>query len=534
MLFFVAGLMVFNACKEDEVFERTRLFQPVLQNEEGLMSVENTIIVEMGKMKEAESYIVEVSRDSFVTTDYSFEVDTNYFVIDEARVGEELLWFTIYQIRVTAIADSDEFDSKPSLLGSVRTQKFPSNQGVPTQFDILDTRAKVFWTPIGQPITTVKVFSIDDLRLDNPLSVFDVSDEERDSSEVIVTDLEPETQYQIAIYSGDEIRGWEIYTTRAALEFGDSEVIDLTVSDTLTNLSTVLANAPDGAFVLLDGAVVYEASGYVFSGGLNFVAGYSFVQSMPTIDCSSNFNIEDGATIGDITFTGISFKGDFGSNYVFNLDLSGSIDKISFESCTIHSLRGVMRMKGGEGTLGEYRINDCVVDSIQGYGVMTVDIETWSVGDFILSNSTFHRCQSFLVSRSASNSITIDACTIHEAPEEGRQIFRWRGGAGNDDVANGVKIHNTIWGHGWNMADEEDYGIKGTEGMANTVFDIKNTYATSLFSMYSNEIPAMPSFLYDGLPADLWADPINSDFNIIDNAFQGKGDSGDPRWRVGL
>lgn len=49
------GLVVISSCKEDdEMFDRTRLFRPVLI--EDLYAEENTIIVNMGKMKEAVSY----------------------------------------------------------------------------------------------------------------------------------------------------------------------------------------------------------------------------------------------------------------------------------------------------------------------------------------------------------------------------------------------------------------------------------------------------------------------------------------------
>lgn len=534
ILFFFAGLMVFNACKEEQDYPRTRLFQPVLNGEEGLMSIDNTIVVELGNMKSAESYFVEVSRDSFITTEYAFEVDTNYFVIDENLVGEALLWFTIYQVQVTAIADQEEYNSKPSLLGSIRTQKFPSNMGVPGAFDATDVRARVFWTPVGKPITGIKVYAITDERLNTPLAEFEVNDEDREAMVRIIDGLSPETQYQIAIYSGDELRGWEIYTTKPALELGEN-VIDLSGSTNPDTLAAALATATEGTTVVLEGGKTYNAGGFAFDKSIHFVSGYSFVQALPTIECGTNFNIVEGANIESITFQSIVFTGDFGGNYVFNIDVSGTIGEIAFESCRIHSLRGIARMKGGEGNIGLYQLNDCVVDSINGYGVLSVDTENWSVGDIVLSNSTFSKIQYFLVSRSNSNSLTIDACTLNEVPDVGRQMFRWRGGEGKNDILNGVKIHNTIWGHGWDMDGEEKYDVKGYDGLPNTVIDIKNTYATNDLVFNDSPLPAFPSFLYNGTAAQLWVDPyVTLDFNINDNAFAGKGDAGDPRWRVGL
>ena len=88
VLLFTAIVVVFSCKKDETVYPRTRLFQPVLN--EDLYSEDNTIIVNMGKMKEAQSYYFEVSRDSFLTTDYTFESDTNYVIIDRQTVGEDL------------------------------------------------------------------------------------------------------------------------------------------------------------------------------------------------------------------------------------------------------------------------------------------------------------------------------------------------------------------------------------------------------------------------------------------------------------
>jgi hypothetical protein len=526
--------VVFSCTDDDEVFPRTRLFQPVLN--EDLYSVENTIVVNLGKMKEAKNYKIEVSRDSFLTIDYSLDTDTNFIVLNSETVGEDLLWFTVYQVRATAFADDSQYNSLPSLLGSVRTQKFPSNLGTPTYFDVLDTRARVFWTPAGEPITKIKVFAGDDLRLENPLSEFDVTEEDRLANEKIVNGLSGSMEYQIAVYSNETLRGWELYSTRPPLVSGDN-VVDLTMIDTVVNLAAVLPDFADGSVIMLEGGKTYLAGGYAFDKSVSFIAGYSFTPALPVIDCSSNFNLNEGSAIDYVTFKDIHLTapGGFSSNYVFNIDKSGSIGEIKFESCVIRTLRGISRMKDGTGTLDKYTFNDCKVDSINGYGVLSVDKNSWKCNDILLKNSSISKCQYFLVSRNNSNSIVIDACTINEAPEKGRQLFRWRE-AGQDEVTNGVSIVNSIVGHGWNMTGETDYLIDGFDGMANTTWIITNTYTTSDFGygVGKDEIPGFPSFLYPGTATDLWVDPYNANFNFKDTGFAGKSNSGDPRWRIGI
>jgi hypothetical protein len=495
----------------------------------------------MGKMKEAVKYKIEVSRDSFLTTDYTFETDTNYFIINKELVGEDLLWYTIYQVRSTAFADDTQYNSLPSLLGSVRTQKFPSNMGTPTYFDVLDTRARVFWTPSGAAITKIKVFAGDDLRLENPLSEFDVTAEDRLAQEKVVGGLTGSTTYQIAIYSDATVRGWEVYNTRPPFVSGDN-IVDLTGIDTgMVNLAAVLPDVEDGSIILLEGGKTYLAGGYAFDKSISFVAGYSFTPALPVIHCTSNFNLADGGNVGYITFKDIELTSPnvdgFNGRYVFNTNVSANIGEIKFESCRIHNLRGILRMKdAGPGVLDKYTFESCVIDSIKDYGIITVDRNDWMCNDISIKNSTISKVIMFMTSRNNSNSIVIDGCTINEMPEKGRQMFRWRE-SGKDNVTNGISILNTIWGHGWNTTPgETDFLVDGFDGLANTNWIITNTYATSDFGYAEgkDEIPGFPAFNYSGTVEDLWTDPGNSVFDFKDTGFAGKSNSGDPRWRIGL
>jgi len=530
----IAGLITMDACKKEEIYPRTRLFQPVLN--EDLFSVENTIIVNLGKMKEARQYTIEVSRDTFLTIDYTVKTDTNYLVINKEAVGEDLLWFTLYQVRATALADDAGYNSLPSPLGAVRTQKFPSNMGTPTYFDVLDTRARVFWTPSGQPITSIKVFDAADVRLIQPILEFDVTDDDRVAAMKIIGGLEASSSYQIAIYSGETIRGWELYATRQPLVSGDN-VVDLTGIDTVVNLANILPDVSNGSVILLEGGKTYLAGGYAFDKSVSFISGYSFTPALPIIDCNLNFNLSDGSTVDYVTFKDINLTATdngFGSRYVFNIDKTGFMGEIKYESCVIHAFRGLSRVKDGSGTLDKYTILDCKIDSIKDYGILTMDKNTWICNEITIKNSTISKAIMFLTSRNNSNSITIDGCTFNEMPEKGRQMFRWRE-AGNDNVLNGITISNTIWGHGWNTTGDADYRVDGYDGMGTTNWIVLNTYTTSDFGYVvgKEEIPGFPSFLYAGPALQLWTDPYNSIFNFKDTGFAGKSDSGDPRWRIG-
>ena len=51
---------------------------------------------------------------------------------------------------------------------------------------------------------------------------------------------------------------------------------------------------------------------------------------------------------------------------------------------------------------------------------------------------------------------------------------------------------------------------------------------TSDMNITGNKINGLIS--YEGGEADLFQDPANKDFTIIDNSFDGKRNCGDPRW----
>ncbi|HOY51766.1 MAG TPA: hypothetical protein PLX49_08360, partial [Prolixibacteraceae bacterium] len=73
LLLLFAGMFWMVACEEEEVYPRTRLFMPVLNEE--LSAEQNNILVNMARMKEAVSYKLEISRDTFKTIDYTVTVD---------------------------------------------------------------------------------------------------------------------------------------------------------------------------------------------------------------------------------------------------------------------------------------------------------------------------------------------------------------------------------------------------------------------------------------------------------------------------
>lgn len=543
----LAGItLFFTACDEEETYEKTRLFRPVLNEE--LYSELNTIIVNMGKIREATSYTIEVSRDTFRTIDYKIEADTNYIVLNDATLnGDPLLWNTLYQVRATAHAADPAFDSRASDLGSVRTQRFPSILKIPGTNDIIDVAAKVSWQVLGAPVTKIKVFSIADLKLTSPLAERDVTAAEQTSGMAIVTGLNPATAYQLAIYSGSDgktLRGWETYKTlEAGVDLNDPNVINLTESEDPDAVVNAVASAPDGAIIAVKKGVKYNLPSANLDKSITIRGAYGFGTQKAILFTTGNWNIASGATIDHIRFIDLELQGeDIGGDYVFNPNNSDptTVNELTFDNCIINNFRGIIRIRG-KVFVTNYNILNSIVYKIGGYGIFTTDTDgagNAAFDNIVLQNSTFSKINSFMTSRQNAQSILIDACTMNELASPDGIVFRWRGTAGElSNVLKGITITNTIWGPAWDEGATGNTNVRGIyAGLEATTFTIVNTYATSDFGFTAgSEIPGFPSLRYGKKAQDLWVDPFNGlNFNFKDSGFAGKYDTGDPRWRAKL
>ena len=536
------GVLGFTACKEEEtIYEQTRLFRPVLNEE--LTSEANTIIVNMGKLKEAVSYTVEVSRDTFATVDYLIETDTSYVVVDKALVGEDLFWNTLYQVRATARASDPVYDSKVADLGNVRTQRFPSIISDPTVYDVTDIAARVSWVKAGAAVTGTKVFAGDDLKLTTPLLPEQpVTAEEEAAGASIVTGLEPETSYQIAIYSGETLRGWVPYTTlKVDVDPTAPGVIDVRDNTSPTAVADAVAGAPDGAIILVKRGMTYDLPSEALAKSITIQAAYGFGEQKAKLYTTGNWNIAAGSQIDHIRFVDLEIRGaDYTGDYVFNPNAENiRVGELLFENCEIGTLRGILRIRGTV-EIDQYIIRNSLVDSLGGYGLLTTDTDpkpsdpTARVNHILFENSTFNKIQGSITSRHNSTSITIESCTFGNFVNGSNFLFRYRGGDGNNNVTNGIKIRNSIFGHGWDEAGADAFAVKGMEGLGSTVFDIVNVFSTSDFSFASAPIPGFPLGNYTKPQDDLWMSPDANNFNFKDTGFAGKYDTGDPRWRVKL
>lgn len=529
-LLFVIAVLFLNSCSE-ETYPETRLFRPVLKGN-GLVAKDNSIIVDMGKMKAAVYYKIEVSRDTFRTVLKTINTPESKITI------ADLLWRTLYQVRATAIAEKEEFNSKISDFGGITTERFPSILISPISSDVTDISAKIRWTVVAgdRAITGVKLFTAADEALTTPLASYNVTSAEALAGTKIISGLTPGTKYQLAIYSDATIRGWDSYTTKPAI-LTTGDVIDLRGNTDPNALMTALRDplTKSGTTIILDGDATYNGTGYSFDKSITIKSGYSTNTAGAIINISSNFNLVANSVISSIVFDGITFKGT-PTTYIFNINTGASVEDLKFDNCNISTFRGVIRVQGtGTGYFNNIFINNSIVTDIRDYGVINLGVATWKFGSIATTNSTFYKCEKFIVCASTTRgkSILVSDCTLNEVILPNGKIFAFPATV-NGNVTDGITITNTIFGRAWDKSGVATvFAIDPIDGLTTTNFYINNSFTTVDYTLTAagTPIPGFPNFTYAKTMKDLWKDPANGDFNFIDSSFQGIKTSGDPRWR---
>jgi hypothetical protein len=513
----LATVSILAACEKKDIEGGVppRLFRPVVKG--ALVAENNSITVNWQKITGAASYTVELSRDTFKTVDQSYKLDSS------AWTFENLEWNKLYQLRIMAHSQDSTQNSRWGSLGAIKTPKFPTILNTPTINDVSDEAVKVSWTNRGAAVTDIKVYKASDSSFvkDVAINSTDLANQYK-----VVNGLASSTQYIVYLYSGSVLRGWDNYTTKAPL---NGTLVDLrSVTDRPSVLKDTLPFIPNGATVVLKRGYTYNIDASVnLDKSVIFTSGSDLTVSEPAIIYfTGNFNLKAGSTIDFIDFSNVKLVGsDYSGKYVMNANGVATVGRISFESCIARVFRGMVRLQTAAITVTDFTINDCVIDSVGNYGVVNVDVALSKIENISIKNSTIYKTEKIISSKNNSTSITIDACTFNEAPLGGNYVIAY----GTNNVSNGIKVYNTIFGVGkGTTATPPVTAIRGAQYGTSTNVDVNNSHKTSDMSFSSNEFPSLT--VYAKLITDLWTSPSTGNFRIKDNSFLTKA-AGDPRWR---
>jgi hypothetical protein len=516
LLSFISTILIYS-CKKEEASEAVRLFRPPT----GQMStLNNSIAVQWQDIKGASSYILQVSRDTFKTIDYSFNLDTNAFVVPNLK------WNQAYQLQVKAVAEDTTLNSRWSNLGSIKIPKFLTwNHQEPKAEQSTDEAIRVNWINSGATVTSIKILKASDSSLVREVGITssDITNQYK-----IITGLTGATSYVVFLYSGTADRGWENYTTKAP----EKNPIDLrNITGRPSVLADTISTIPSGSTVLLKRGETYQiASAINLNKSVIIKSGSDLlVTSQAVVSMPANFNITSGATIDSIIFNDITLRGtDYASKYVFNISNACSIGKMSFESCRAEIFRGIVRTQSQPALIGTFQVRNSVLDSLAGYGVITIDVATSKVDNIIVQNSTIYKAEKFITSKNNSNSIAVENCTFNEVPRGDNYLIDYQNATGDiKNVTSPIKITNSLFGIG--KSNSGNRSVRGTRVGSNTTIDVSNSFKTSDQTVTSNELPNLS--IYTGTITSLWQDPENGNFKIKDNSFSARSTTGDPRWR---
>ncbi|MGQ1891383.1 DUF5123 domain-containing protein [Thermophagus sp. OGC60D27] len=519
MIFLLTG---FYGCNEDdELGTADRLFRPIIKN---VTAGGTWIRAEWDNYRNADYFQLELSVDSFETITVEAETDTNYYKF------ENLDYDTDYYLRIKAVGQNIE--SEYFVYDKISTSDYPTQLEPITK--VIDTKAMVSWK--DAVYDSLVVFHNDTL-----ITSVLLGDTDNEHKMVIIEKLKPETSYVVKAYFQGEYMGKQSFSTMASPIY-EGAVVDLRDYDEETAY-TILTQSffdqmatqyPEGVTIVLDGGTEYELTGARLYSPISLTGGLS-LEGKAIIRVSGNFDFpSDGsANVSKFSFSNITFTDhpdklrDYGSTYVFNFGSAGHVDSILFDNCEIRYKRGVLRIKTAA-TIGLISINNCVIDSIGGYGVINLDNGGAGAEEIIISNSTISHLDGYIVRASKTNlqpkSLTVEYVTTCFAPVGGRYFFD----LDKKTFEDGIKINNCLFGKAWG----DDVTVRGLRSNASSLALLQN-YKTSdlawdvnaetLTEMYPIEATDLGKDIYS-----VFEDPNNNDYTLIYNPVKNR--AGDPRW----
>lgn len=528
-------IMIGQSCKKEQLAELAgeppRVFRPILKGDIVVMS--NYVELGWQNIKGVSRYRVDLSVDTFKTIDVSVEVDTTVVVI------ESLKWEQLYQVQVTAFHATDSAkNSRPGLLGEFKTERFPTIVETPSLSDIGKTSVLFKWRNEGEPVTDINVFSLAGATLEEETLVQEITLSQSDiaNAYVLIGGLTAGADYRVDLYSGETFRGANTYRTKDPIL---GEVIDLQEDDPkAVDLASVIDQANAGTTIVLKKGATYEmSSSLALSKTVSIVGGDNPLEAESSKvffgASASNFNIASGVAIDSIVFVDLElYTNDGGGKYIFNPNTNARVEKIVFDNCHIHTVRGVARFRG-DLKIEQVVINSSLVYGVGGYGVLNVDDANAAINNITIANSTIADVQVFIASKaSASGKIVLSNNTFYDAIQSSNRYLIDFNNDGN--TIGGIEVTNNIFGRAkGSSGTPPTYDINGIRCSPDVILTSSNNHGASDFAWRQNEALLYPEVtIYTKTSADIFTDPDNFDFTIKDNGFPGRENAGDPRWRM--
>lgn len=540
----IAGFGSLASCSDDDLPTADRLFRPILGDVvTGLDSnTQPYMSLKWDQYADANQYVVKVvSTDG--TDSASITTDSTAVTFSNLKYDQE---YNVYIHSVNTVTGLSSRDYNKV----VTTQDFPTLLSSFTSDNIIDTQARVIWTKESSEGTTtydsLLVYQIkgDSLVSNNKITEADVANGSK-----IVKGMKPKTQYRVEAYKDGQYKGKKLFTTVASesYEGATEDLRSLTEDESKTKirdayLDSIIALYPDqNVTFILQGGVTYNINTVNLpstTGNITFVTGLT-LSGNAIFDVTGNFNLTADVSIDTLTFDKINFYGaqpdasdaNMGGKYLFNINSSGAaIGTLSITNSNIKWKRGVVRLRGGA-SIENYNIDNCVIDSIGGYGISNVDASGTSINNIKVTNSTMSNCSVTFCNTKGNNmnSVVIENCTFCYCNTNGKNMFDFKG----KTITEGIKMNNCIIGvSGATSGNLDANGLAGYSGVAPETSDC---YFTSdlIWQPVSEEDPSPVSQItgttLSTSTAETFEAPLDGNFKLKAGAT-GDAKPGDPRW----
>ncbi|MCL2098413.1 MAG: DUF5123 domain-containing protein [Bacteroidales bacterium] len=544
---FMALMALFNACEKpmEEItnYDYARAFSPI--NLKQTPSTFDVTTLEWQMVDGAREYVVELSRGDellFNNIIATYETEATRLVLTD-------LWGeTQYSVRVKSKAFNEgQQDSQWTSLAfkTNAEQIFLPLRNV----DIKGTSILVRWVLPNGNITKLNVSGGSVDIGDVVLTPADLA-----AGAKSLTGLEPNRNYIVGIYDGEQRRGLVTPTTKWKPTGGEGDVVQVASGADLIAVTSDAGNI---------GKIIYLPDGYTFdvstSDGI-LIAGNMTIYGdpdalvKPMITTSSTgggaklFRWPGACSIDTLKFVNLAFAATGAGNQssVIHPGTAVGVDDIVmlkglvFENCEAYDFgRCFIRIQNiaGSSPIDVLSLNNCFARNIGTYGgdngayaFVTLNIATGGIDKVTVTNSTFQKQYHSFVNAPLTTdnrpckNVLIENCTFNDVMTGPTATTARYFIDGNNNSQIDIIIRNVIFG----QSGPSSAGYRYGDGSAITV---TNSYKTTDFTTTPTTADLPSLIAYPGSSTALFMNPAVGDFSIRDANFAGIATVGDPNWR---
>jgi len=536
ILGFVAVIILFISCDDDDKSQQSNLFRPTVvttEIEEGSVLFKWTAFNTsfQGEVKEYEISISETEDFNEVVLS-DFTKDVSYLLTSGPVITNTEIYD--YYVRVKAISavsgTADSEYTKPVLFSPYRENIFSTVR----QEDLSNTFVILRWRindDGSAPDVTKIVLENED---GEKIGEYSITDDEKDTRKKQIDGLNPLSTYTAYIYNEGVRRGRITFTTRP-----ENEIIIGTSDD----LEQAIKDIQPGWIIRLQpGFYDYSSKSITINKSITFESYSS--ENLATVSLSK-FALREN--IGKFAMVNVIFDGQGSSSDFIEFSKSddangigefNSIDTLMIEGCQVSNFSKSLMIYSATATdqmsIKNILINNSIINDINTTGTagaQTIDLRNYTTDNIKITNSTFYNMGRTLIRmKDAANNqnFELSNCTFYNFAPQGQYFIDFGNSAlngGNYIIKNNIfsKLFKTGKGYRIGNADSSI----NAEYSYNNEHDIVwsgNTAPSSGWTENKNILNLDPQF----------NNPDGGEFKLgnstLKKAASNGGALGDPRW----